>query len=55
MPLRDKETESQSEVLNLRDRETGFRDVDDAIIDRREDQNAKKLRSSTEKSPNCSR
>jgi len=34
MPLRDKETESRSEVLNLRDRE-----------------DAKKLRSSSEKSP----
>jgi hypothetical protein len=55
MPLRDKESESRSEVLNLRDRETGFRDVDDAIIDRREDQNAQKTRSSSDKSPKLKR
>jgi hypothetical protein len=51
MPQRDKESASRSEVLNLRDRESGFRDVDDAIIDRREDQNAQKQRSSGDKSP----
>ena len=55
MSLRDKESESRSEVLNLKDRETGFRDVDDAIIDRREDQNAQKLRSSNDKSPKLKR
>jgi hypothetical protein len=33
MPQRDKESASRSEVLNLRDRESGFRDVDDAIIE----------------------
>src|SRR5260370_39196290 len=55
MPLRDKDLESRGEVLNLRDRETGFRDVDDAIIDRREDQNAQKQRSSSDKSPKLKR
>ena len=37
MALKDKESELRSDVLNLKDKETGFRDVDDAIIDRRED------------------
>ena len=55
MPLKDKESESRSEILNLKDRETGFRDVDDAIIDRSEDQNAQKLRSSGENSPKLKR
>jgi hypothetical protein len=55
MPLKDKQSESRSEILNLKDRETGFRDVDDAINDRSEDQNAQKLRSSGEKSPKLKR
>ena len=55
MPQRDKESASRSEVLNLRDRESGFRDVDDAIIDRHEDQNAQKRRSSGDKSPKLKR